>query len=91
LQGGGDQSGAGMWTVRDAATGAFLSTTGFHARPDGRGIALRFALVASAQCCGYASEAAGAALRFGHERAGFGRTVAVARGKAADRSARGAR
>ena len=68
-----------MWTMRDAADGAFLGITGFHARPDGRGVALRFALVPRAQGRGYAGEAAGAALRFGHDHAGFARIVAVTR------------
>jgi RimJ/RimL family protein N-acetyltransferase len=48
-------------------------------RPDGRGIALRFALWPEAQGHGLAREAASAALRFGHERARLQRIVAVAR------------
>jgi RimJ/RimL family protein N-acetyltransferase len=71
--------GAGMWTVRSAEGGDFLGLVGMHGRPDGRGIALRFALHAHAQGRGYASEAAGAALRFAHDRAGLERIVAVAR------------
>jgi len=71
--------GCGIWTVRNAASGRFLGITGFMERPDGRGIALRFALVAGAQGRGVAREAAGAALRFGHDRAGLARIVAVAR------------
>jgi RimJ/RimL family protein N-acetyltransferase len=73
------QHGVGMWTVRTAQDEAFLGLVGLHGRPDGRGIALRFALHAAAQGRGYASEAAGAALRFAHERAGLARVVAVAR------------
>jgi RimJ/RimL family protein N-acetyltransferase len=72
-------NGVGMWTVRDALTNAFRGTTGLHTRPDGRGIALRFAFVRDAQRQGYASEAAGAALRFGHERAHIPLIVAAAR------------
>ncbi len=72
-------NGVGMWAVRDAASEVFLGYVGLHGRPDGRGIALRFAFVMTAQGRGYASEAAGAALRFAHERAGVGRVIAVAR------------
>jgi RimJ/RimL family protein N-acetyltransferase len=71
--------GVGMWAVRDAGTEAFLGQVGFHGRPDGLGVALRFAFVMAAQGRGYASEAAGAALRFAHERAGLERVIAVAR------------
>jgi RimJ/RimL family protein N-acetyltransferase len=71
--------GVGMWSVRSAEDERFLGLVGLHGRPDGRGIALRFALHAAAQGRGYASEAAGAALRFAHERAGLARVVAVAR------------
>jgi len=71
--------GVGMWTVRDRATDAFRGITGIMQRPDGRGMALRFALQPTWQGHGYASEAAGAALRFAHERAGLERIVAVAR------------
>ncbi len=70
--------GVGMWTARDRVSGAFLGTVGLHHRPDGRGIALRFAFALSAQGRGLASEAAGAALRFAHERAGLPRVIAVA-------------
>ena len=71
--------GAGMWTVRAAPNGEFLGLVGLHDRPDGRGIALRFALDAAARGRGFASEAAGAALRFAHERAGLERVIAAAR------------
>jgi len=71
--------GVGMWSVREDATGAFLGLVGLHGRPDGRGVALRFALHAVAQGRGYASEAAGAALRFAHDRTGLERVIAVAR------------
>ncbi len=72
--------GYGIWTVRDAETDAFLGLTGLMDRPDGRGIALRFALWPEARGRGLAREAAGAALMFGHETAGLDRIVAVARG-----------
>ena len=71
--------GAGMWTVRAAEGEAFLGLVGLHGRPDARGVALRFALHPDAQGRGYASEAAGAALRFAHARAGLVRVIAVAR------------
>ncbi len=71
--------GVGMWAVREAAGEAFVGSVGLHARPDGRGIALRFAITTIAQGRGYASESAGAALRFAHDRAGLRRVVAVAR------------
>ncbi len=71
--------GVGMWTVRERSSGEFLGIVGILLRPDGRGMALRFALEPDAQGRGFASEAAAAALRFGHDRAGLNRIVAVAR------------
>lgn len=71
--------GVGIWAVRARADGEFLGITGFGVRPDGLGMALRFAFVPAAQGRGLASEAASAALRFAHERAGLRRVVAVAR------------
>lgn len=63
---------------RETGTG-FVGITGLEGRPDGRGVALRFALWPEAQGRGLAREAAAAALRFGHEQAGQRRIVAVAR------------
>ena len=71
--------GYGMWTVRAARAGDFLGVTGFMDRPDGRGIALRFAFWPETRGRGFAREAAFAALRFGHERTCIRRIVAVAR------------
>lgn len=71
--------GYGLWTVRDAETQAFQGLTGFMDRPDGRGVALRFALWPEGRGRGLAREAAGAALQFGHEQGGLQRIVAVAR------------
>lgn len=71
--------GCGMWSVREAVGGAFVGLTGFMQRPDGRGVALRFAFWPEVQGQGLAREAAAAALRFGHDRAGLERIVAVAR------------
>lgn len=71
--------GFGIWTIRGHHTGVFLGVTGLEERPDGRGIALRFALWAEVRGSGLAREAAGAALRYGHEQAGLTRIVAVAR------------
>ena len=67
--------GVGIWAVRHRVSGVFLGITGFMDRPDGLGIGLRFAFVAGAHGQGYASEAAGAALRFAHERAGIARVA----------------
>lgn len=71
--------GYGIWTIREHPGGGFVGLTGLEDRPDGRGVALRFALWPEAQGKGYAREAAGAALRFGHDRAGLRRIIAVAR------------
>ncbi|GAC1339946.1 MAG: hypothetical protein NVSMB18_09080 [Acetobacteraceae bacterium] len=72
------RTGVGMWTVRDQS-GAMIGLTGLHDRPDGRGIALRFAFRPEARGLGFAREAAGAALRFAHGRAGLRRVIGVAR------------
>jgi RimJ/RimL family protein N-acetyltransferase len=69
--------GFGMWAIREA--GRFVGITGLENRPDGRGVALRFAVSHEAQGRGLAREAAFAALRFGHDRVGLARIVAVAR------------
>ena len=71
--------GVGIWSVRDMEHGAFHGITGFMRRPDGLGVALRFALWPESRGRGLAREAAGAALRFAHEQAGLARVVAVAR------------
>lgn len=72
--------GFGVWAVRSRSGAApFLGIAGLVPRPDGRGIALRFALWPEVRGQGLAREAAGAALRFGHERAGLLRIIAVAR------------
>lgn len=71
--------GFGTWAVRDAARGQIVGITGLEERPDGRGTALRFALLPEAQGRGLAREAAAAVLRFGHEQARLSRIVAVAR------------
>ena len=75
----GSANGYGVWMVREVEGGRFAGLTGLEDRPDGRGVALRFALWPEAQGRGFAREAAGAALRFGHERAGLRRIIAVAR------------
>lgn len=69
--------GYGIWAIRE--TGRFVGLTGLEHRPDGRGVALRFALWPEAQGRGLAREAAFAALRFGHDRAALRHIVAVAR------------
>jgi RimJ/RimL family protein N-acetyltransferase len=69
----------GMWSVRARNGGAFLGTTGLMHRPDGRGIALRFALKPAARGVGLACEAAFAALTYGHESCEIETLVAVVR------------
>jgi RimJ/RimL family protein N-acetyltransferase len=71
--------GYGIWAVRAVSDGRFVGIVGLQPRADGRGVGLRVALMPAEQRQGFASEAAGAALRFGHERAGLARIVAVAR------------
>lgn len=70
--------GYGTWCVFERATGDFLGICGLMERPDGRGVALRYALWPECRGKGYAREAARAALAFGH-RAGLPRIIAVAR------------
>jgi RimJ/RimL family protein N-acetyltransferase len=69
--------GVGMFAVLEGAK--FQGMTGIQARPDGRGLALRFAVWPEARGRGIAREAAGAALRFAHDRAGLARVIGVAR------------
>ena len=69
--------GFGMWTIREGS--GCVGITGLQHRTDGRGIALRFALLPEAQGRGLAREAAFAALRFGHDRSKLRRIIAVAR------------
>ncbi len=71
--------GFGIWAIRERSSGRFLGITGLECRPDGLGVALRFALWPEAQGRGLAREAAAAALRFGHEQVRLERIVAVAR------------
>ena len=70
--------GYGTWAVHSMADESFLGIAGLMERPDGRGLALRFALWPEVRGQGYAREAAGAALAFGH-RAGLARVIGVAR------------
>lgn len=70
--------GYGTWSVFERATGEFLGICGLMERPDGRGVALRYALWPECRGKGYAREAARAALDFGHQ-AGLKRIIAVAR------------
>ncbi len=69
--------GYGMWCVR-GLRGRFLGLTGLMHRPDGRGVALRFAFWPEARGQGLASEAAGTALNFAHDVARLERVIAVA-------------
>jgi RimJ/RimL family protein N-acetyltransferase len=70
--------GYGTWSVFVRGTGEFLGICGLMERPDGRGVALRYALWPECRGKGYAREAAKAALAFGHA-AGLRRIIAVAR------------
>ena len=67
--------GYGIWTIRDAATGAFQGLTGLMERPDGRGVALRFALWPEARGRGLAREAAGAKITREPGPVKFGTTI----------------
>jgi RimJ/RimL family protein N-acetyltransferase len=69
----------GMWSVRAREGEAFVGLTGLMHRPDKRGIALRFAFWPEARGIGLASEAAFAALTYGHETMGLEKIIAVAR------------
>jgi RimJ/RimL family protein N-acetyltransferase len=71
--------GYGIWGVREANGNRFVGFTGLQNRNDNRGVGLRFAFRPDVQGHGYAREAAGAALRFGHDQAGLRRIVGVAR------------
>ncbi len=73
------RDGFGIWGVRGLRLGAFLGIAGLQERPDGLGVALRFAMWPEVRGAGLAREAAGAALRYGHEQAKLPRIVAVAR------------
>jgi len=70
--------GYGIWAVHRMEDESFLGIAGLMERPDGRGVALRYALWPEERGKGYAREAARAALDFGH-RAGLSRIIAVAR------------
>ncbi|MCS6890475.1 MAG: GNAT family N-acetyltransferase [Rhodovarius sp.] len=70
--------GYGTWSVFLRESGAFLGICGLMERPDGRGVALRYALWPEVRGHGYAREAARAALEFGHA-AGLERIIAIAR------------
>ena len=69
--------GTGMFAIHERRS--FQGITGIHERPDGRGLALRFAVWPDARGRGVAREAASAALRFAHDQGGIARIIAVAR------------
>ncbi|MGE4481380.1 GNAT family N-acetyltransferase [Acidocella sp.] len=77
IQGWG-QYGYGMWAVR-ALRGRFLGITALMQRPDGRGVALRFAFFPDERGKGLAREAASAALIYAHDTAKLECVIAVAR------------
>ena len=67
----------GMFAIREHDI--FQGTTGIHERPDGRGLALRFAVWPEARGRGLAREAASAALRYAQDRVGVTRIIAVSK------------
>ena len=71
--------GVGFWVVRPVDGTPPIGLVGIEDRPDGRGMALRFAFTPKSRGRGLAREAAAAALRFAHERANLPRVIAVAR------------
>jgi len=71
--------GYGTWSVFERGAGEFLGLCGLMERPDGRGVALRFALWPECRGRGYAREAARAALEFGHGAARLARIIGIAR------------
>ncbi len=71
------ERGIGMFAIREGAD--FQGITGIHERPDGRGLALRFAVWPGARGRGVAREAASAALRYAMDYRRIARVVAVAR------------
>jgi RimJ/RimL family protein N-acetyltransferase len=71
--------GYGIFALHTRELMHFIGIAGLQNRPDGRGVALRFALTPEQQGHGYAAEATSAVLRFGHERCDLARIVAVAR------------
>ncbi|MDE1895748.1 MAG: GNAT family N-acetyltransferase [Rhodospirillales bacterium] len=75
---GWGKHGHGMWAVR-AKRGKFLGMAALMHRPDGRGVALRFAFYPEARGVGLAREAASAALIYAHDVMQIKRLVAVAR------------
>lgn len=73
--------GFGLWTVDEMRPAGrhFHGIAGLMERQDGRGVALRYGLFPESRGRGLAREAAGAAVRFGHDNAGLKRIVAVTR------------
>jgi RimJ/RimL family protein N-acetyltransferase len=72
-------NGFGIWAVRARAGNPLMGITGLMQRPDGRGVALRFAFWPQARGIGLATEAAYAALVYAHGTAGLQKVIAVAR------------
>jgi RimJ/RimL family protein N-acetyltransferase len=73
--------GFGLWIVDELRPEGrnFHGIAGLMERSDGRGVALRYGLFPESRGRGLAREAAGAALRFGHDNAGLRQIVAVTR------------
>ena len=71
--------GFGMWTLRERASGTFVGLGGLWLHDAGHGIALRGAVMPGARTKGYMAEATMAAIRYGFERVGLDRIVAISR------------
>jgi [ribosomal protein S5]-alanine N-acetyltransferase len=70
--------GYGVWILCDLATGAFLGHCGLRYLDEIHETEILYALAASHWSRGLATEAAGAALRFGFDVAGLARIIALA-------------
>ena len=62
--------GFGPWAVEESATGALIGRAGFLKWADHPAVEVGYALYSSAWGKGYATEAAGRALRYAHEVVG---------------------
>ena len=69
--------GYGTWCVYLTETGEFLGIAGLMERPDGRGVAMRFALWPECRGQGYAREAAAATLDYARQQLGIRRLLAI--------------
>jgi ribosomal-protein-alanine N-acetyltransferase len=73
-----DRRGYGVWVLGDLATEAFVGHCGLRYLDEIQDTEILYALTRSYWGRGLATEAAGAALRFGFDRAGLDRIIALA-------------